>query len=125
MAQSSKLKAPLLWKFDCNLKTALWKEGGLGDRATLVATPVLAGGRVYIATGDDPEFGEGPGRLWCVDMARRGDASAELVVDCQGRPVPPRRVRAVDPAAGEVVLANPNSAAVWPPSVFEICRATH
>jgi outer membrane protein assembly factor BamB len=112
-AQSSKLKAPLLWKFDCNPKTALWKEGGLGDRATLVATPVLAGGRVYIAMGDDPEFGEGPGRLWCLQTARRGDVSAELVVDRQGRPVPPRRVQAADPTAGEVVRANPNSAVVW------------
>jgi len=106
-------KPKLLWKFDCNPKASLWKDGGQGDRNSIIATPVVHGGLVYIATGQDPEHGEGPGHLWCIDPTRRGDVSSELVLDKKGKPVPPRRTHAVDKAAGEVVRHNPNSAAVW------------
>lgn len=106
-------KPELLWKFDCNPKTAVWKEGGQGDRATIIATPVICNDCVYIATGEDPEYGEGPGHLWCIDATRRGDTSPELVFDKAGKPVPPRRLQAADPSAGDVVRPNPNSAAVW------------
>lgn len=112
-APSADGKPELLWKFDCNPKTAVYKSGGRGDRCELIATPVIADGKVFIAIGQDPEYGEGPGRLWCIDPTKRGDVSAELVVDSKGKPAPQRRVTAVDPAAGEKVVANPNSAAVW------------
>ncbi len=110
---SADAKPKLLWKFDCNLKQSVWKADGSGDRNSIIATPVIHGGRVYIATGQDPEHGEGPGRLWCIDPTRRGDVSAELVVDRQGKPAPPRRLCAVDQQAGETLKPNPNSAAVW------------
>lgn len=103
----------LLWKFDANSKTSVWKADGSGQRNNIIATPLLHEGRVYIATGADPEFGEGPGQLWCIDPTRRGDVSPELVVDRDGKPVPPRRDRMVDPSAGETARPNPNSAAVW------------
>ena len=74
---------------------------------------MIDGGRVYIATGQDPEYGEGPGHLWCIDPTKRGDVSPELVFDKDGKPVPPRRIQAVDAAAGETARPNPNSAAVW------------
>jgi len=110
-------KPKLLWKFDCNPKPSVWEGSGAGDRNTIVSTPVVYGGRVYIATGQDPEAGEGPADLWCIDPAKRGgpggDTSADLVVDRNGQPVPHRRLRAVDAAAGEKVVPNPNSAAVW------------
>ena len=113
-------KPQLLWKFDCNPKTAIWKDSGHGTRNEIIATPVIADGRVYIATGQDPEYGEGPGRLWCIDPTRRGDVSAEIVVDKDGKPVDEktlsdgsRRRQAVNAAAGEAVKPNPNSAAVW------------
>ena len=106
-------KPELLWKFDCNPKESVWKEAGAGDRNGIVATPVICDGRVYIATGQDPQYGEGPGRLWCIDPGKRGDVSPELVVDRGGKPVPPRRVRAIDTAAGEKLKPNPTSAAVW------------
>jgi outer membrane protein assembly factor BamB len=103
-------KARLLWKFDCNPKRSDWEEG---DRNNLIATPVIYQGRVYIATGRDPQEGEGQGDMWCIDPTKRGDVSAELVVDGQGKPVPPRRLKAVDEEAGETVRPNPNSACVW------------
>jgi outer membrane protein assembly factor BamB len=106
-------KPKLLWKFDCNPKESVWGGGGEGDRNTIIATPVIHDDLVYIATGEDPEAGEGPGILWCIDPTRRGDVSSELVVDPQGKIVPPRRVQAVDKDAGEQVRPNPNSAAVW------------
>ncbi len=106
-------KPELLWKFDCNPKTSVWKSGGTGDRNNIIATPVIYNNRVFIATGQDPEYGEGQGRLWCIDPTKRGDVSREIVVDRQGKPVPPRRICAVDKDAGEKVKPNPNSAAVW------------
>lgn len=106
-------KPTLLWKFDCNPKESQWEPGGQGDRNNIIATPVVCDGRVYLATGQDPEYGEGPGHLWCIDPTKRGDVSPEVVLDKQGNPVPPRRVLAVDKEAGEVVKPNPNSAALW------------
>ncbi len=107
-------KPALLWKFDCNPKRSIWKPEGEGDRGILVAAPVVHGDSIYIATGEDPEFGGGAqGRLWRIDARKRGDTSAELVFDKFGRPPPPRRISAADPAAGDVVRANPNSAAIW------------
>ena len=111
-------KPELLWKFDANPKKSVWKTDGSGDRNNLVATPVVYDGRVYIATGAEPDYGEGPGCLWCIDPTKRGDVSPELVVDKQGKPIsdavrPSRRIRAIDESAGETVRPNPNSAAVW------------
>ena len=103
-------KARLLWKFDCNPKRSQWENG---DRNNIIATPVIYEGRVYLGTGRDPEEGEDQGDLWCIDPTKRGDTSAELVVDARGKPVAPRRTAAVDEAAGEKVVPNPNSAAVW------------
>ncbi len=127
------------WKFDCNPKTSVWKGHGSGDRNTLLASPVVADGRVYIATGQDPESGEGPAVLWCIEPARalleyenvataesnpaaepQGrlsdrfvDLSESLVVDAAGKIVPPKRTRAVDESVGKKVEPNPQSAARW------------
>jgi outer membrane protein assembly factor BamB len=106
-------KAKLLWKFDCNPKDTVWEGSGLGDRNNIIATPVIHEGLVYITTGQDPEAGEGQGDLWCIDPTRRGDVSSRLVVDAQGKPVAARRFQAVDEEAGEKIIANENSAAVW------------
>ncbi|MGD9126533.1 MAG: PQQ-binding-like beta-propeller repeat protein [Planctomycetia bacterium] len=103
----------LLWRFDCNPKDAFWKGSGMGDRASLVSTPVVVGKHVYIATGHDPEFGEANGRLWCIDATRRGDVSPTLALDSQGKPLPPKRLQAADPKKGDKIQPNPNSAAVW------------
>lgn len=112
-----KTRRPIpLWRFDCNPKDARFLIGGRGTKGHVVSTPVICDGRVYVATGDDPEHGEGEGHLWCLDPTRRGDVSPELaqkVVD--GRPVllPPRRLTAVVAQDGEVAVANPNSAVIW------------
>lgn len=106
-------KAKLLWRFDCNPKESVWEGGGSGERNTIVSTPVVHEGRVYVATGQDPESGEGQADLWCIDPTRRGDTSALLAVDREGKPLAPRLCRAIDPDAGEKAIPNPNSAAIW------------
>ncbi len=108
-------KPELLWKFDVNPKTWKWVVGGAGKRNNIIATPVIYKERVYIASGQDPECGEGPGYLWCIDPTRRGDVSPWLAVEAKdhSKILPVRRIQAVIPEQGEEAIKNPNSAAVW------------
>lgn len=106
-------KPELLWKFDANPKRSRFGGGGAGDRNYIVAAPVIAEGKVYVVTGRDPQWGDGPGDIWCIDPTKRGDVSGELVIDAQGNLAPPRPICAVDEAAGERVIPNPQSAVVW------------
>lgn len=103
----------LLWKFDMNRKTAHWALGGSGSRNDILATPVFYGGRIYVASGQEPEHGDGDGRLVCIDPTRTGDISSELAVDADGQPLPVHRLQAVDPKQGQRAIANPNSGLVW------------
>jgi outer membrane protein assembly factor BamB len=61
-----------LWEFDTNAKDAAWPK----TRNTLIATPVISRDRVYIANGQDPENGPGPGHLFAIDATSRGDITA-------------------------------------------------
>jgi outer membrane protein assembly factor BamB len=115
-------KPQLLWKFDCNPKTSKWVPGGEGTRNHLIATPVVYDGLVYIAVGEDPEYGEGEGHLWCIDPNKRGDISPTLamkVEDGKQVPIPHKRVQAVESEKGEVEVNNPNSGAIWHYSMFD------
>ena len=103
----------LIWKFDMNFKSSKWILGGRGDRNSLFATPVYYKGHVYLANGQEPEHGEGSGRLVCIDPTKTGDISSELAVDQAGRPMAHRRLQAVDASNGERAVPNPNSGLVW------------
>ncbi len=63
----------LMWKFDLNPKGSEWKLGGRGTKNNIIATPVVHENHVYLCVGQDPEHGEGPGRLVCIDATKRGD----------------------------------------------------
>jgi outer membrane protein assembly factor BamB len=91
----------LLWKFDANPKDTKWRLFG-GTRNNIIAIPVIYDGRVYVPVGQDPEHGEGPGHLWCIDPTKRGDVSAELLLGDDGT----QQVESN-------VVPNPNSAVVW------------
>ncbi len=108
-------KPELLWKFDCNPKDSEWILGGRGTRNNIIATPVVHEGLVYVAVGQDPEHGEGQGHLWCIDPTKRGDVSPQLAVFASdhSKPVPQKRLRAIDETKGETAIPNPNSAAIW------------
>lgn len=108
-------KAEMLWKFDANPKESKYILGGRGTRNEIIATPVVYEGMVYLAVGQDPEHGEGPGHLWCIDPTKRGDVSSELAFNVKdlSKPIPHKRLQAVDTTAGEVARPNPNSAVIW------------
>jgi outer membrane protein assembly factor BamB len=115
-------KPELLWKFDCNPKTSVWKIGGAGTRNNIIATPVIYDGLVYVAVGQDPEHGEGEGHLWCIDPTKRGDVSPQLAVKIEGgerKPIPHRRLQAVIEEDGEAAVDNSNSAVIWHYSNFD------
>ncbi len=65
----------LIWKFDCNPKDSVWELGGSGTRNNIVATPVIYEDVVYIAVGQDPEHGEGPGHMYAIDATQTGDVT--------------------------------------------------
>ncbi|HQU43665.1 MAG: hypothetical protein B7Z73_14785, partial [Planctomycetia bacterium 21-64-5] len=103
-----------IWQFDMNHKESKWvHSGGRTTRNSVVASPVFADGRLYIASGQYFELGEGHGRLVCLDPTRQGDISSELAVDTEGKIIPHRRIQAVDPARGEKAIPNPSSGAIW------------
>jgi len=58
-----------LWEFDTNPKDSLWPK----TRNEVVSTPVIWQDRVFIANGQDPESGQGPGHLYAIDATKRGD----------------------------------------------------
>jgi outer membrane protein assembly factor BamB len=102
-----------LWEFDMNFKTSRYEMGGRSRRNDLLANAVVYEERVYVASGQEAEHGEGPGRLVCIDPTKRGDISTELAVNADGKPLPRRRTQAVVPENGERAIANPNSGLVW------------
>ncbi len=108
-------KPELLWKFDANLKTAVLELGGRGTKNDIIGTPVVYKDRVYFATGQDPEHGEGIGILWCVDATKRGDVSESIVVNRADpdKPIAHKRLQSCVEAEGDIEKPNPNSAAVW------------
>lgn len=110
--------ARLLWKFDANPKEARWELGGRAARNSIIAFPVIYDGLVYLTVGQDPEHGEGPGHLWCIDPARKidgSDVSSEIVVNSDGNriAVEDREAPFRGLAKNERALPNPDSAVVW------------
>ncbi len=69
-----------VWWFDCNppeykIADAAHKYPAAEGPSEINATPVFWKGRVYIATGQDPEHGEGVGNLVCIDPTKTGDVT--------------------------------------------------
>ncbi|MBI3192288.1 MAG: PQQ-binding-like beta-propeller repeat protein, partial [Pedosphaera parvula] len=68
-----------VWKYDCNPPEYKTKDGkpikypAAEGPSEINATPVFYKNRVYIATGQDPEHGEGVGHLVCIDATKSGD----------------------------------------------------
>src|SRR6516225_8351294 len=68
-------------KFDCNPKGTEYKVGGRGNRSYLMATPVVDDNKVYVGVGQNPDDGVGVGHLWCVDITKLGDLSADVAAE--------------------------------------------
>jgi outer membrane protein assembly factor BamB len=66
----------MLWKFNCKAAERPPEKGEPETRNHIVAAPVYYEDRVFIAVGQDPESGDGPGALWAIDATGRGDVTA-------------------------------------------------
>src|SRR5262249_30887183 len=68
----------VLWSFDCNPKSAVYKLGGKGTKSDFLATPVVYENKVYIGVGQDPEHDEGVGHLWCIDLDKATQVGGDV-----------------------------------------------
>lgn len=114
-------KKELLWKFDINPKDSILELGGRGTRNDIIATPIVYDEKVYFATGQDPEHGEGSGIFWCIDPTKRGDVSKWIVKnrDPAKNDQPRKRVQAAVEEEGDIIEPNPNSAVIWSYEEFD------
>jgi len=63
-----------VWWYDCNPpERKKLKYPDAEGASEINATPVFWKNRVYAAVGQDPEYGEGVGRLTCLDATKTGD----------------------------------------------------
>ena len=84
-----------IWWFDCVPEEYKHDKRGHTDSSNTPAaegpsrksnaTPVFYKNRVYVAIGQDPEHGEGVGRLLCIDATKSGDITKTgLIWDFKG-----------------------------------------
>ena len=75
-----------VWKFDCNPPEYKVKDGkpikypNADGPSEIISTPVFLKNRVYVTIGQDPEHGEGIGRLLCLDATKTGDVTKSALV---------------------------------------------
>ncbi len=70
------------------------------------ATPVFYKGRVFVATGQDPEHGEGVGHLLCIDPTKKGDVTKSAMIwDYKGIKRSISSV-SIDPATGLLFIGD-------------------
>ncbi|HMO66077.1 MAG TPA: PQQ-binding-like beta-propeller repeat protein, partial [Verrucomicrobiota bacterium] len=70
-----------VWWFDANPpEYKAHKYPAAQGPSEINATPVFYKNRVYIAIGQDPEHGEGVGRLVCVDPTKTGDVTGSALI---------------------------------------------
>ncbi len=70
-----------IWRYDCNPPQYKMnpktnkpiKYGNSKGFSEICATPVIVDGKVYVATGQDPDSGDGVGNLSCIDASGSGD----------------------------------------------------
>jgi outer membrane protein assembly factor BamB/HEAT repeat protein len=66
-----------VWRFDGNPKTARWlPRPGVLSRSSIVASPVFADGRVFLAMGQSPGHGNGPSFIHAISPSGQGDVTA-------------------------------------------------
>ena len=75
-----------VWWADCNPPEYKTKDGkpikypAADGPSEINSTPVFWKNRVYVATGQDPEHGEGVGHLVCLDATKTGDITKTGVI---------------------------------------------
>jgi len=70
-----------LWRFDGNPKEAAWlPRPGVFSRGSIIASPVLADGRVFVAMGQSPGHGNAPSLIHAVRSGGMGDVTASGLI---------------------------------------------
>jgi outer membrane protein assembly factor BamB len=65
-----------VWRFDGNPKDARWlPRPGVLSRSSIIASPVFADGRVFIAMGQSPGHGNAPSLIYAISPNGRGDVT--------------------------------------------------
>jgi outer membrane protein assembly factor BamB/HEAT repeat protein len=70
-----------IWRFDGNPKDARWlPRPGILSRSFIIASPVFAGGRVFVAMGQSPEHGNAPSLIHAISPSGQGDVTASRLL---------------------------------------------
>ena len=65
-----------VWRFDGNPKDARWlPRPGVLSRSSIIASPVFADGRVFVAMGQSPGHGNGPSLIHAISPNGQGDVT--------------------------------------------------
>jgi outer membrane protein assembly factor BamB len=120
-----------VWRFDGNPKDARWlPRPGVLSRSSIIAAPVFADGRVFVAMGQDPTHGNGPSLIHAISPSGKGDVtssgllwSSREVGRVVGTPIVKDgllyvgdlggTVHCLDAATGAEVWKHETNAAIW------------
>jgi outer membrane protein assembly factor BamB len=70
-----------VWRFDGNPKGARWlPRPGVLSRSAIIASPVFADGRVFVAMGQSPGHGNGPSLLHAISPNGQGDVTGSRLL---------------------------------------------
>ncbi len=70
-----------IWRFDGNPKDARWlPRPGVLSRSFIVASPVVADGRVFVAMGQSPGHGNGPSFIHAISPNGQGDVTTSRLL---------------------------------------------
>ena len=70
-----------VWRFDGNPKDARWlPRPGVLSRSSIIASPIVAGGRVFVAMGQDPSHGDGPSLIHAINPNGQGDVTTSRLL---------------------------------------------
>ena len=70
-----------VWRFDGNPKGARWlPRPGVLSRSSIIASPVFADGRVFVAMGQSPGHGNGPSLLHAISPNGQGDVTGSRLL---------------------------------------------
>jgi outer membrane protein assembly factor BamB len=70
-----------VWRFDGNPKDARWlPRPGVLSRSSIIASPVFADGRVFVAMGQSPGHGNGPSLVHAISPSGRGDVTGSRLI---------------------------------------------
>ena len=70
-----------VWRFDGNPKDAQWlPRPGVLSRGSIIASPVFADGRVFVAMGQSPGHGNGPSLVHAISPNGQGDVTGSRLL---------------------------------------------